>query len=310
MEPTVPYSSPNQPGIFNPKNITILVILLIVLAGAGYYFYNQKDSALKSQLEKIDPQNSTSPINISAENNKAIGQVGQEIIYQSDLDTELAFQPSSTDSSMKKRVLDKIATDSAILQGTRELALITLDDSVFNSPLKDYTKRVKLVREAKEKIENEADSFAGTIVTIWFLNGKAGALGYEKAKQIAFEKISKLQADVKSGAITIQQAAESVKNDSQLAQIDPAYKTNASLDFKVKKDERITSDLKFNEAIFKLTEGETTDIFTGSSPTLTGNLVETRFHFAQLSKRTVNDKFNSFENWLEGKRKVYAVTYY
>ena len=95
-----------------------------------------------------------------------------------------------------------------------------------------------------------------------------------------------------------------------MAQIDLAYKTNASLDFKVKKDESITSDTKFNEAIFKLTEGQLTDIFTGSSPTPNGNLVETRFHFAQLSKRTVNDKFDSFENWLESKRKAYAITYY
>lgn len=310
MEPSVPYSSPNQPGIFSPRNIIVFVVLLIVLSGISYYLYNQKNSALKSQLDKLAPENSTSPITVSAEDNKAIGQVGQEIIYQSDLDTELAFQPPSEDLNMKKRVLDKIATDSAILQGARETALITLDDTVFNSPTKDYTKRVKLVKEAREKIENEADSFAGTIVTIWFLNGKAGALGYEKSKQIAFEKISKLQADVKSGSITIQQAAESIKNDSELAQIDVAYKTNASLDFKVKKDENITSDLKFNEAIFKSTEGETTDIFTGSSPATTGQLVETRFHFAKLTKRTVNDKFNSFENWLESKRKAYAITYY
>jgi hypothetical protein len=226
------------------------------------------------------------------------------------LDTELIFQPPSTDPGLKKRVLEKIATDSAILQGAREIALVSLDGSVFNYKNKDYAKRVKLVKEVKEKIEKEADNIAGTVVSIWFLNGNVGELGYETSKKLTFDKISKLHADVKSGKITLAQASENIKNDSQLSKIDPAYKINASFNFQSSQGKPITRDKDFNQAILKLTEGEITDLLIGVSTDPKGKPIESHFHFAQVTKRTINEKISSFEDWLEKTRRKYAAIYY
>lgn len=311
MEPSVPFSSPNKPAILNPKILIPLIIALIVFIGAlAYYLSFQKTIPLQKQIEQLDPKNSTSLVTLTEQHNKAIAKVGQEIIYQSDLDTELIFQPPSTEPNLKTRMLEKIASDSAILQGAREIALVQLDESVFNSKNKDYAKRVKLVKVAKDKIEKEANSIEGTVISVWFLNGNVGQLGYEKAKQLTFEKISKLHAEVSSGKMTLAQASESIKNDSELSKIDPAYKINASFNFQSSKEEPVTRDKDFNQAIFNLNEGEITDLLIGVSTDQAGKPIESHYHFAQVTKKTINEKISSFEDWLEAKRKTYAITYY
>lgn len=319
MEPSVQSNIPNEPvlsfgnkpWIFNPKIFIPLIIALVVFISAlAYYSFSQKVNLFQKPIEKLIPGSSTSPVTLTEGQNKEVAKVGQEIIYQSDLDTELTAQPSSFDPNIKALMLQKIASDSVILQGAREIALVKLDESVFNSKNKDYAKRIKLVKEAKEKVENEADNIEGTVISVWFLNGPVGPLGYDKSKQIALEKITKIYADVKAKKITIQQAGEAIKNDSSLEQIDKAYKTNASFTFKINHEEPVTRDEDFNSAILNLKEGQLTNVLVGNSVDQSGSPIQSHYHFAQLIKRNVNEKFTSFENWLEKVRKAYAVTYY
>ena len=310
MEPNITSNNTQKSNILNPKLLIIFVIVLLVIAALLYYFYFRNIKSLSKPLQQLDTSKSISPITYAQDQNKAVAIVGQEIIYQSDLDTEIAFQPPSKDQDLKKRMIEKIATDSAVLQGAREIALISLDDSTFNSKTKDYAKRVKLVKEIKDKIEKESDSVSGVVVSAWFLNGKEGSLGYENSKKLVFEKMSNLYAQVKDKKITLAQAADSIKNDSEISKIDPAYKVNALFNFQSSKTEPVTRDDDFNQAIARAGEGEITDLLVGTSIDQKGKPIESHYHFGQVTKRIVNDKILSLDDWLGNKRKVYALTIY
>ena len=108
----------------------------------------------------------------------------------------------------------------------------------------------------------------------------------------------------------MQEAAEKIKNDVTIAQLDPAYKSNASFDFQVIKGAPITRDDKLNKALWELPEGGVTEVFVGPAKDgSTGQYVDAVYHFGQVSKKVSSD-ITGFDDWLAGLRKRYAVKYY
>jgi hypothetical protein len=275
--------------------VSILIILTLVSVSL---FLSRKQG---DQSPELSPVQRTIP-------QGAIAKVGEEFIFQQDLDNELSSYPIKKNPNARQLLLNKIATDSIVLQGAAEDKVITLDPTVFNSPNKDYLKRIQLVDMAKNLINNQADGIQGRIISVWFYNnGLIGPLGYNKSKEIAYEKISQLQADVKNQKITINQAAEKITQDVTLDQIDKAYKTNASFKFDAKKGQQITFVPEFDQLLWQLPEGGVTDVFLAKDNE--GDKKEALYLFGQVSKK-INSNKTSFNSWLPVKQKAYETIYY
>lgn len=294
----VPEMKKSKFSILKDKRIFVLLGALLILLGSLILFFFKGTLPPIGQRQEQIPQG-------------AIAKVGEEYIYQRDLDIELSLQPSASESGIRKILLDKLAEDSVIIQGAKDDKIVEIASDVYNSSDKDYVKRIQVVKEIKKKVEESEDSIRGTILTIWFANVEIGPLGYERAKQVAFEKISKLHKDVKEGKITIKQAGEVIQNDKSLAQIDKAYKTNAVLEFKANKNETITFNKSFNDALWKLSDNEMSEISTGTVlERSSGKQVDANYVFGQIEKHIRSGRFESFDKWLEDKRKLYEVVYY
>lgn len=240
-----------------------------------------------------------------------IAKVGTETLYQKDLDTELAAYPVIKGVDASKLLQKKLISDSIILQGAAADKIITLDPNVFNSVDKNYEKRLQLIAQAKKSIQGQSDHIQGTIVSIWFSNSQPGPAGYEKGKQIAYAQISKLYNDVKSGKITIEQAGEAIKNDSELAQVDPAYAANALIPFEASGNSAITFDKPFNTMLWNLPQGQLTPLYLAKDKDYkTKQMIDAVYMFAQVSQRKTDTGITDFQTWYDQKQKLYEVTLY
>lgn len=240
-----------------------------------------------------------------------IVKVGQENIYQKDLDREFFYYPLSKNSDTEKLLKQKIVKDSITLQAMQVEGLIKLDESVFNSFQKDYLKRTKLIAEAKKMFENRRDRISGNVISIWFYNSRPAVVGYEKGKEIALSKITALQAQVKSKKITIQKAAQEIMDDSSLKEVDVSYRSNAIMSFQKAAKDAITFDPGFDSLIRSLAPGEITDIYLAKDKDKdTGKPVDAVYMFAQVYERTANGNIMDFDQWYAQQEKRYEITYY
>ncbi|PIR08702.1 hypothetical protein COV53_01630, partial [Candidatus Gottesmanbacteria bacterium CG11_big_fil_rev_8_21_14_0_20_37_11] len=239
-------------------------------------------------------------------------KVGEENIYQSDLNIEMDGYPPVKNLDVRDFLLKKIVSDSIILQGGQKDNIVKLDDGIFNNPNKDYKKRIQSVEQVKKAIEEQAEQIEGYVVSIWFYNDNLGSLGYDGGKKFALDKITKLHEDVKSGKLTVIQAGEAIKNDASLAQIDVNYKGNAIFQFKNKKTgDSITFDSDFDAALWKLKESETSDVFALKDKNYkTGIVNEALYTFGQVDKIIVNPNLTNFNSWLEKYKKSYEIKYF
>lgn len=309
MEPNLPNPPQARRFSLNPK-ITLAIIMLIAAVTIGLYVQQTKKPQQAQKPPSEQQKEATSSAYSTYNPKNEVAKVGGETIYQEDLDYEIVKQPHlpSDKSASTKLILEKIATDSAILQGAKEDSLISLDNTIYNSTEKDYAKRLKTVADIKIKVQNQSTSLTGTIVSIWFYNTKIGPLGLEKAKQLALEKITKLQADVKSGKITIEQAAQDIQDDSTLAQVDTQYKSNASFDFQASKNQQIGFNKAFNDSLWSLPASSTTEVFIGQDTRSDGQKYDALYQFGYIKTKS-NSNLDNLENWLLAKIKKYALTY-
>lgn len=287
---------------FSKKHI-FLVLLIILVLTFGIYLYQNK-----TFFRKVSP---TSHLAKERQSHQAIAQVGEEKIYQADLNFELAAQGGidKKDIKEKQRLFKKIAADSIIIQQAVKDNIITADQTVYNSPDKDYQKRVNLVKEIREKVNDMSNQTSGVAYSIWFWNTKPGEMGVEKGKQFALEKITRVHKMLKDKKIDASGAGEMIKNDSTLSQIDPAYQTNAFFNF-TKKGNSVTQSKEMDIIIDSLKEGEVSDIVLGKlTNTKTGQVTENYYAFATVTKKVTSSGFNSFKDWFDKNKKGYAIKY-
>jgi hypothetical protein len=235
-----------------------------------------------------------------------IMKVGNETIYQQDLNTELAYFPVAEQTLDREQLLkEKLIKDSTILQAAQEETLITLDSTVYNSSAKDYLKRMQLIAHVKELLEEKKDRYKGSVIAIWFNNTKPGPIGYEKGKEIALKKINVLRAAVSGHSSTMEEAAKQIENDASLAQVDPAYKANAYFSFDTDLKEQIVFDQDFNRIIKQLQNGQVSPVVI-----VKDKGIESAFMFAQVDERTITGQNLGFDDWIARRLKKYEVNYY
>lgn len=284
------------------KKIFLAIGLFLILIGIVALFVYLLYPSYFQSIFKSARLDSTSNV---------IAKVGQESIYQRDLDYELSVHPQKDDPAMRKTILEKIVSDSVILQGGKEDGFVTLDESVFNSPNKDYTKRVKLVDDIKAHIDLQAEHIEGSVISIWYRNDEIGPLGIEKAKEIAYQKITALHKDVLINKKTMDQAAEAIKIDSSLAQVDRAYVVNAQFKFNKKKGEEISFDKEFSDKIWRLEEGQVSDVYLIKNvDSDTKEKYDAVYSFAKVDKKVSNPSLSNFADWYLRKKGSYEITYY
>lgn len=301
-------------GLFFSVAITLIVLSL--LAYQGYKTFLQKKEPLNFRLQPqstpYTPDRSTSKLLLSAKNpDDPIAKIGEETIYMKDFNYENSKYPAAPGTDANNLVLQRLIEDSIILQAAQKEKLITLNQTTFNSLNKDYTKRSQLLEKTKKDLQTQVNSLSGVVVAIWFLNDYVGPLGYEKAKQIAFDKITKLNQDVKSKKITIFQAAKAIQDDSSLAELDKVYKTNALYSFKISPGEQATWSKEMNDKLWTLNIGEVSDVYAQPSvDKATGKTVDSLYSFGQILDKKTTGKEISFTEWLEKNKENYEIIYY
>lgn len=237
-----------------------------------------------------------------------VATVGKETIYTEDLDYQKSLYTGDATKIPKKDFVDQLVKDSVILQAGADAGFIKLDSSFFNGHDKNYLLRAKNIQDIKEKIQSQANSLDGYVVSIWFANDVQPAMGYDKAKQFAYQKITALQQQVKLKQITIQQAGAMIKADSSLAQVDEAYKVNAIFPFSKKQGELITISKDLDAALWQQPIGGTTDvILVKSMPTFDTKDIDAVYMFGQVTGKTGNSTISNFDAWYSQQQTKYAV---
>lgn len=308
-------SKKKNPLKFNfDKRFVIFIICAIVLIVVSLVISQFLTGSKKKVVQQEKPRSEITPMitlkdytRYKAE--EPIMTVGQETIYKKDLDNELASSPNGDLLTLQETLIKKLITDSTVLQGAQSDGYITLNQAVFNSPNKDYSKRIKLVEEARNKVISQADHLKGTIISIWFYNTQAGSVGYEEGKRIAYEKISLLQVKVKSGQMTIEEAGQRIKNDNSLVKVDSAYKTNAQHDFEVNFSQPISFDPRLDKILWSTEAGEVSEIITSQDKDRGGKMIDAVYSFAKIKSKSMNQTLKNFDQWLQTKKKEYAVKY-
>lgn len=282
--------------------VLFAVICLVVAAETVYLLINKAKSSSTSTAIKQPPKSDA-----------IIAKVGSENIWQKDLDYEISMYPvqGKNIEEVRKLLLAKIVRDSIILQGGKTEKLATVGASIFNVSGKDYIKRFQTVQEIEEKVRTNADAIEGTLVALFIFNTDFGRLGYTKSKELVTPKAKQLYDEVKSKKITIDQAAERIRDDSSLAGADPNYKGNSILKFKARKGEKITLFPDFDQELFRLKSGEISSLYLGKDKDpKTGKMIDATYVFGQVTKQFSSSGKLSFDDWFNKYKKQYEVTYY
>lgn len=303
-----PYLGNNPVKIQNllGNKIFLIFAVLVAIIAAVTWVVSVKKAPGKSPSPLIITQKTTAGGGNGID--QKIARVGEEDIYRSDLNMELANYPTGNENETKAIILDKIATDSIILQAGRKEKLVTLDDTFFNSPNKDYRKRIDQVNTVKTAIEKRADKIQGYVVSIWFYNTEPGEAGYEQGKEIAFEKITRLHKDVKEGTVTIREAGERIKNDASLAKVDTGYRGNALMQFSANPGTRITFDEAFNNILWNLSKDGVSQVYLAKDGKRgTNEMIDAVYMFGQVTNRVRNETVSSFSDWLNKQKLIYEI---
>lgn len=207
--------------------------------------------------------------------NSPIMTVGSETLYGCDLNAYFVIYntPSyaraeaiSPQDSELNQVLDKLVTDSGMMQKAAELGMLTLDETTFNSSNKDIFARFEALRGIRPQLESQfVKTYDFEFISIYFHNEIEPEIPLAEAQTAAKRKMDVLYQRLNSGEITMEQAGNEIKANSiqgddtgiSLAQMDRLYVQNAygSILDKAFADPVFT-DASLDEEIKSLGEGQ------------------------------------------------------
>lgn len=295
--------------------LLFLVLIIVVLNTSKNQTSVENQSPIVGQEDPIDTNPSTGTANVNIKDGQApkpgiLAKVGDEYLYETDLNYELSYYPASNTGEPEAVLFNKMVEDSIILQEAAKEELVKLDETIYNSADKDYEKRIETVLRLKDEIDQKATNLEGGVATIWFHNQKPGAAGYEKGKQLAGEQMKTLLVDLNAGKITIKQAGDRIKANQSLAQVDSSWRGNAYFDFAVSNGQKITYSPDVDKEILKLNKGQTSPILVGKDlDPETGKQIEAVYMIAQVTNRATSQDV-SYDKWLAEKKKAYEITRY
>ena len=245
-----------------------------------------------------------------------VAQVGQEIIYGRDLNYILYeefpqdfFSPSASISAVKQKSLITAINDSVLLQSEAKEGLINLTPVIFNNLNKNQQLRKKKVQEITKRRMATEEKISGAAISIWYHNVQPPSIPIYEAEKLAKSKIQEVYNDIKQGKITFQEGGEIVRNDSELAKIDPSFRGNAYMGFDdLSPPQQPFTYKALNQAVSSLKEGEISNILKIVSPN-DKNPDEEFYAFVKIFKRT-NRGSGNFFSWLEKEKKSYEIVVY
>lgn len=268
------------------KKKTVIIISILALFFATALLLLFQSSKNKPSLVQTAPTPTPfQTANITIPPGQKIARVGEETIYQKDLDEILAIYPDKSTQAHQK-ILEKLIADSKTIQHAKEIGLIKTDDTIYNSPDKDNLKRTREIQKIQETIRENNYTIKGSGVSVWFVNDYVGPLGYEKAKELALAKINFLYNAVKTKTMTMEQAAENIRNDTSLAKLDKNYVYNAYFTFSLKPGQKFTYEENFDKILWQLPAGEMTEVYTAASKDLDDGKDKPAYYmFAQVEEK-------------------------
>lgn len=291
-----PIEKPKKPVLI----LAAIGLLLVIIGGVWYFngksFDFTKEKPAEFALDEVD--------------STVIATVGSEQIFATDLNYKKSQVPTATlTPELETALLDRLIDESIILQAGADAGYIELSGTTFNTAFKDQQARQILITQVTEKVSDVASHKKGAFVSIWFMNFEAGPIGYEEGKVVAQEKITQLHQAVVAGTMTIKQAGEAIKSDSDLAQLDSSYITNAFAEFDTRDSEKISFDATFNEELLSLEDGGTSEVILAQD--------YERSEFSQPKKDAVymfgqvtevqESETKPFMAWLLTQKENYAV---
>lgn len=172
-------------------------------------------------------------------------------------------------------------------------------------------KRVDLVAQIKQEVAADAAKIEGAVISVWFYNEIAPDMGYQRAKQYTLEKISAVHTQVKNGELTMEQAADEIRKDAELAKADPAYATNAYFEFSSNEDEKIAFSPEFDAIVRNLQEGAVSDVVTvQDQPADQDKPIDAVHMFAQVDNKIQSSDISSLDSWITELKQSYEVIVY
>ncbi len=235
---------------------------------------------------------------------KVIMKVGEERIFQRDLNLAYAYVEDKNEEAIQQ-TLDHLAKDSIILQAAQAEGIISLDDDVFDAFNKDYVKRYDLLEQVRTEVEARSDHVRGKAVTVWFMNEVPAKPGYEEGRRIAEEKITTLHEQVVAGDMTMTDAAENIRNDTSLVELDINYDGNALFIIEGNRQGgALTGFPAINELMWTLPIGEVSDIITVKN----NQGEDIFFAFAQVDERNLSpQQIGTFNEWYNLHKENYEI---
>jgi hypothetical protein len=294
-------------GTSNIKRVLTLVVAFIILCSIAVILYikkttststsnNEEENGVVSST-KADEQ--LSKIS-GAKDAKKIALVSDEYLFESDL-IYYAFQQGKEVKDLDRgKAIEDIVNDSVLLQFGAKENMVELTPNVFNNPFKDMQKRMEVIAQIKQIMSEsigKAISWEG--IAVWFYNVNPADLaekeGMEKAKQFAYDKINAVYNEVVNNGKKMSEAAEILKNDETLIQLDKSYKGNAyfvkSLDTEIHTIDDIRKGRTFGytglfDFLLKAEIGDISKIYLEQDTPDGDNIVDAYYAFYKLTNKS------------------------
>lgn len=288
----------------NPEK-TIKMILgvlgLLGVLGVFYFFNINKPTPIQPE-----PTSKTT---------SAVAKVGEEELFQSDLDYYLTIYFAGQGQTAKDKALQKAIDDSIILQEGLKSGFISLNQAVFNSSYKNMASRSALIETAGKKIEQKnIKTISGEIVSMWFNNANSyppPSIGIEKAKQTAKQKVDAIYQDLKPGKITMPQAAQRIRSDSSQGLIDPSYLGNAYSKFtNLTRDQKLFADQSIDDAVWDMSKNELSPVLLAKDLDNKNNQLFEAFYTIIKVTNTSSGNLVGLEELIRGLRSQYEIIRY
>lgn len=267
------------------KMIALGVVAVIALAILSYFLLNQ------------------------ARSQETIATVGDTKIPRAYLDIELEYYPSTPSAEVNQFLTQKIVDDQVTLLAGREAGIISSFPEGANVSNEEYLQRTGLVEQVRDEVNKKSEGIEVEVVSVWFFNGTFAPIGYQEGRQKALSIITDLHKRVKAGEITMKQAGEEIAGDASLAGLDKSYKENAYTIIKRKSGQALTFWKPYDDMLWKLEQGEVSQIYTGTETDTNDRLLPALYTFGKLTDKITDTTALNYDDWLAEQKKNYETSY-
>jgi hypothetical protein len=283
--------------ILNILSIFIIFVSnIIVIETIFLHKYPQPDHTSKSIFLKSN----TSPYPFDTAVFDKGYSVGKIKINLLDLENEFKLNYSNTpdnrNSIQNWQNTANILTTKAIIQNEGiTLNLYSASDSLQLDP--------KKINQTQKYLDQQGVSYInGEEITVWYDNMYKPPMGIAQAKIIAYNTISKLYLQIIAGKMTLKEAGDYIKSDTDLAQIDPAYQNNAYIAFTAYQEPPFFIDPQLNQKLWSMKENSISEILTGHDLDNNNKSYDDHFAIIKVNKKVVK-QFSSVTDLVNARLK-------